>query len=175
MYSAQHNQCHKRYSEVFELALCHKDTRRLYNSMKCQANVKYGPNKGRRCSCPAKQDGLCGRHCIKHECSICLTVGIAVQEAKCLPCCHKFHDECVQKWLLITPSCPMCRAPMIHQHSRSDVLIHSSLDQPATTQYLQQTRQHTEIHPAVTSRPTQASGLQRTTMRHKVLACFCCR
>ena len=87
--------------------------------MQCRAKIKSGPNKGRRCSCRAKQDGLCGRHCIKPECCICLTTGISVTEVRSLRCSHKFHDECIQKWLRITPSCPMCRVPMIRPHSRN--------------------------------------------------------
>lgn len=30
-------------------------------------------------------------------------------------CSHRFHDECLRKWLLKKHICPVCRAPMIRQ------------------------------------------------------------
>ena len=45
-------------------------------------------------------------------CSICL---VAVQlNARCaLPCSHTFHGECIRQWLIVAPSCPLCKAEAI--------------------------------------------------------------
>lgn len=46
------------------------------------------------------------------ECVICMEdfgIGDVVNE---MPCKHKFHGECVKKWLRIHGSCPVCRYKM---------------------------------------------------------------
>ncbi|KAD4585998.1 hypothetical protein R6Q59_035623 [Mikania micrantha] len=44
------------------------------------------------------------------ECSICLGVFEDGEKVKVLPvCCHRYHCECVDKWLLTQSSCPVCR------------------------------------------------------------------
>ncbi|XP_043265146.1 E3 ubiquitin-protein ligase RNF181-like isoform X2 [Colletes gigas] len=43
------------------------------------------------------------------QCPVCLKdleVGIS---AKCMPCKHVFHKECIIPWLEKTNSCPLCR------------------------------------------------------------------
>ncbi|KAL4574230.1 hypothetical protein LXL04_021056 [Taraxacum kok-saghyz] len=50
--------------------------------------------------------------CLEGECVICLEewgVGDVVKE---MPCKHKFHGGCVEKWLKIHGSCPVCRHQM---------------------------------------------------------------
>ncbi|KAI3757839.1 hypothetical protein L6452_05382 [Arctium lappa] len=45
------------------------------------------------------------------ECSICLGVFEEGEKVKVLPsCCHCYHCECVDKWLITHSSCPICRA-----------------------------------------------------------------
>lgn len=44
------------------------------------------------------------------ECSICLGVFDDGVKVKVLPrCCHRYHCECVDKWLVTHSSCPICR------------------------------------------------------------------
>lgn len=44
------------------------------------------------------------------ECSICLGVFEEGEKVKVLQsCCHCYHCECVDKWLITHSSCPMCR------------------------------------------------------------------
>lgn len=46
------------------------------------------------------------------ECAICLEeweVGVVAKE---MPCRHKFHGTCVEKWLGIHGNCPVCRYKM---------------------------------------------------------------
>ncbi|KAK1376469.1 R-mandelonitrile lyase-like [Heracleum sosnowskyi] len=45
------------------------------------------------------------------ECVICLDEFVG-QLAKEMPCKHKFHGGCVEKWLKINESCPVCRYKM---------------------------------------------------------------
>lgn len=46
------------------------------------------------------------------ECVVCLEEyerGVVVKE---MPCKHRFHDKCIEKWLGIHGSCPVCRYKM---------------------------------------------------------------
>lgn len=40
------------------------------------------------------------------ECAICLD---SMVENKILPCCHKFHANCINIWLRENNNCPLCR------------------------------------------------------------------
>ncbi|KAK5771098.1 hypothetical protein V6Z11_A13G084900 [Gossypium hirsutum] len=46
------------------------------------------------------------------ECVVCLEEWKPGEVVKEMPCKHKFHDECIQKWLVIHGSCPVCRYKM---------------------------------------------------------------
>ncbi|KAL0538887.1 hypothetical protein IC582_023054 [Cucumis melo] len=46
------------------------------------------------------------------ECVICLDEIEVGGLAKQMPCNHKFHGECIQKWLELHGSCPVCRYQM---------------------------------------------------------------
>ncbi|KAE8666053.1 galactosyltransferase family protein [Hibiscus syriacus] len=46
------------------------------------------------------------------ECVVCLEEWKAEELAKEMPCKHKFHGECIEKWLEIHGSCPVCRYKM---------------------------------------------------------------
>ncbi|KAL2516909.1 RING/U-box superfamily protein [Abeliophyllum distichum] len=43
-------------------------------------------------------------------CCICLARYVNNDELRELPCSHFFHKECVDKWLKINSSCPLCKA-----------------------------------------------------------------
>ncbi|XP_057974938.1 E3 ubiquitin-protein ligase MPSR1-like [Malania oleifera] len=58
------------------------------------------------------EDGLC---------PICLGAWKSGDEARETPCKHEFHGECIEKWLGIRGSCPVCRFEMPvdqEQHKR---------------------------------------------------------
>ncbi|XVE91507.1 hypothetical protein REPUB_Repub01dG0015800 [Reevesia pubescens] len=46
------------------------------------------------------------------ECMVCLEEWNPGELAKRMPCKHKFHDKCIEKWLGIHGSCPVCRYKM---------------------------------------------------------------
>ncbi|KAL4181929.1 hypothetical protein AMTRI_Chr12g273530 [Amborella trichopoda] len=46
----------------------------------------------------------------QEDCSACLCGFVANTEAWMMPCNHKFHSNCILKWLLdYNRSCPLCR------------------------------------------------------------------
>eukprot|EP00656_Telonema_subtile_P057437 TRINITY_DN9448_c0_g1_i2.p1 TRINITY_DN9448_c0_g1~~TRINITY_DN9448_c0_g1_i2.p1 ORF type:complete len:280 (-),score=63.50 TRINITY_DN9448_c0_g1_i2:141-980(-) len=46
-------------------------------------------------------------------CSICLSEYEEDEEIKHLPsCAHVFHVSCIDEWLVLNPSCPVCRQPL---------------------------------------------------------------
>lgn len=52
------------------------------------------------------------------ECVICMEdwgVGDVVKE---MPCQHKFHGGCVEKWLKIHATCPVCRCKMMEEDEK---------------------------------------------------------
>ncbi|PIN13775.1 Anaphase-promoting complex (APC), subunit 11 [Handroanthus impetiginosus] len=46
------------------------------------------------------------------QCVICLEEWESGEKAKEMPCKHRFHGECIEKWLKIHGSCPVCRYEM---------------------------------------------------------------
>ncbi|KAL5577589.1 hypothetical protein UlMin_019288 [Ulmus minor] len=58
------------------------------------------------------------------ECSICLGVFEDGEKLKVLPrCCHCYHPECVDKWLISQSSCPLCRASLRVDSADSRIVI----------------------------------------------------
>ncbi|XP_074306624.1 E3 ubiquitin-protein ligase MPSR1-like [Silene latifolia] len=46
------------------------------------------------------------------ECVICLEEYKVGTTVKKMPCQHGFHEECIEKWLGLHGSCPVCRYVM---------------------------------------------------------------
>ncbi|KNA22859.1 hypothetical protein SOVF_029680 [Spinacia oleracea] len=69
---------------------------------------------------PASKSAIEAMPCVEireddeeRECVICLEVcGPSVGVVKEMPCKHRFHGECIEKWLGIHGSCPVCRFKM---------------------------------------------------------------
>ncbi|KAK3421902.1 hypothetical protein EUGRSUZ_G02496 [Eucalyptus grandis] len=50
-----------------------------------------------------------GREC---ECAICLEGVAAGETAREMPCGHRFHGGCIERWLGLHGTCPVCRYEM---------------------------------------------------------------
>ncbi|CAM8882313.1 unnamed protein product [Rhodiola kirilowii] len=57
------------------------------------------------------------------ECCICLSSYDDGVELRQLPCCHHFHCACIDKWLLINATCPLCKYNILksRNHDREEV------------------------------------------------------
>jgi hypothetical protein len=49
------------------------------------------------------------------ECPICLVQDAEALAWKETSCGHRFHERCVERWLEMKPSCPMCRCQLLIQ------------------------------------------------------------
>jgi len=43
------------------------------------------------------------------ECSVCMEVFESGQELRMLPCMHRYHRSCIDKWLRQNAACPLCK------------------------------------------------------------------
>jgi len=49
------------------------------------------------------------------DCPICLSEFMEGEKVRVLPdCCHIFHGDCIDAWLISKPSCPSCRKSLLH-------------------------------------------------------------
>jgi len=56
----------------------------------------------------------------KIECAVCREEYTLVEEVKKLPCAHVFHPECVDPWLELHNSCPICRCNLNGERPPAD-------------------------------------------------------
>jgi hypothetical protein len=57
-------------------------------------------------------ESAAGRGCGITECSICFDEFVNGAQVSVMPCLsrgHKFHPDCIAKWLGISNMCPLCR------------------------------------------------------------------
>ncbi|XP_065548245.1 RING finger protein 215 isoform X2 [Lathamus discolor] len=52
---------------------------------------------------------LRSRACEIDSCAVCLDQFHKSQWLRVLPCCHEFHRDCVDPWLLLQQTCPLCK------------------------------------------------------------------
>lgn len=53
------------------------------------------------------------------QCSICLGDFEADEEVRRMPCRHTFHADCIENWIKLKHSCPLCVAPITTENSSS--------------------------------------------------------
>jgi len=47
------------------------------------------------------------------HCSICLDVMTKGEQIRTLPCLHFYHTVCVDKWLIYSATCPVCKCSIV--------------------------------------------------------------
>lgn len=50
----------------------------------------------------------------EERCSICCEDFVIGFEATLMPCSHRFHGDCINKWLVNSKFCPLCRFELIN-------------------------------------------------------------
>lgn len=55
----------------------------------------------------------------KRDCSVCMDMFVIDAEAKELPCEHIFHPDCIDQWLKLHNTCPICRTKVEESQQRS--------------------------------------------------------
>ncbi|XP_042024808.1 E3 ubiquitin-protein ligase MPSR1-like [Salvia splendens] len=55
---------------------------------------------------------------VSEECAICLA---EYEEAKEMPCRHRFHADCIDRWLGMHGSCPICRYGMPAEEGKEEM------------------------------------------------------
>jgi len=64
---------------------------------------------------------------IKHSeisqtsCVVCMCEFENRQRLRVLQCNHEFHSKCIDKWLKVNRSCPVCRADAVDKKSKQSV------------------------------------------------------
>lgn len=86
-----------------ETAEDHERLLELPFSQKEQNDVRYDLRPYRSSEIP-DQPGICG---------ICLKTIKEGSESAHLQCMHAFHVECIQKWLKVQSTCPMCMTTLV--------------------------------------------------------------
>ncbi|CAF3343706.1 unnamed protein product [Rotaria socialis] len=59
---------------------------------------------------------------IEGKCTICLCEYVQDDDVRRLPCMHLFHIECVDKWLMQSKRCPICRIDIDFQGDFGDYI-----------------------------------------------------
>ncbi|KAF8749356.1 hypothetical protein HU200_012689 [Digitaria exilis] len=55
------------------------------------------------------------------ECVLCLSGMEEGSEVRDLNCCHLFHRDCLDRWLLLAATCPLCRCRLIPEDDDDDM------------------------------------------------------
>ena len=78
-----------------------------------QECMKYRPVRKRVGDLPPKEDG--------YTCVICMTEFVKDDEVGVLTHCgHFFHEECLEEWLKIKKSCPICKSHCLPMNPKND-------------------------------------------------------
>ncbi|KAL1539437.1 RING-type E3 ubiquitin transferase [Salvia divinorum] len=72
------------------------------------------PKSGRRPATKASIDAMPSVEVASggEQCAICLEGWEEGERAKEMPCKHRFHGGCIERWLNVSGSCPVCRFEM---------------------------------------------------------------
>ncbi|KAK1260767.1 E3 ubiquitin-protein ligase RING1-like [Acorus gramineus] len=86
---------------------------RLAEAASMAETGRKGPPPASKASIAAMEEVEAAAVAEGEECPVCLE-GLAEEEApaRAMPCKHRFHGECIRKWLEMHGSCPVCRFQM---------------------------------------------------------------
>mmetsp|Transcript_16887 Transcript_16887/g.23624 ORF Transcript_16887/g.23624 Transcript_16887/m.23624 type:complete len:280 (-) Transcript_16887:270-1109(-) len=59
-------------------------------------------------------------------CPVCLVELEEGEETRDLPCPHIFHKKCIDRWLTMRQTCPLCRTKVIQGHDEGTLLLAES-------------------------------------------------
>ncbi|GLT59979.1 hypothetical protein SLA2020_327720 [Shorea laevis] len=63
------------------------------------------------------------------DCIVCLSKICRGEKVRMLPLCHHcFHGNCIEAWLQVSPTCPLCRIDVAHSHSIFSTFLLSPID-----------------------------------------------
>ncbi|KAL2517632.1 RING/U-box superfamily protein [Abeliophyllum distichum] len=103
-------------------------TQEVINSLPTyKFKVKIKNSNDNKCNPDADEGGIVAAGTEKERllsgedaiCCICLAKYLNSDELRELPCSHLFHKECVDKWLKINATCPLCKAEVDEDHMES--------------------------------------------------------
>ncbi|KAF8110787.1 hypothetical protein N665_0079s0101 [Sinapis alba] len=61
------------------------------------------------------------------DCAVCLSKFESEDQLRLLPlCCHAFHADCIDIWLVSNQTCPLCRSPLFASDSDLMKALHTS-------------------------------------------------
>jgi hypothetical protein len=76
-----------------------------------------------------------------------------------LPCLHGFHADCLQQWMVIKPTCPICRVPIVDVDV-DDTMMMMTMTTTTTT---------TTTNPPILPRAEEEEGLDNPHPQHHVV------
>ena len=71
------------------------------------------------------------------ECAICLEPFAGGQAVRTLPCMHRFHTHCADRWLARHPKCPSCRFPVVTRPRWAVGVLASPPEAPITEKHFE--------------------------------------
>lgn len=57
----------------------------------------------------------------QRSCTVCMDDFRAGDEQRTLPCFHRFHKECIDRWLRTNGTCPICKHPVDARDATAEV------------------------------------------------------